>query len=101
VSGSNTLRYVLLTHLRYHSHHGVQTADGLFGPLIIHSAKEKEYQKIKYSTDRVFMIQDYYHDLSGALMPGYLANNRENTEPVPGGALINGQNTSVWQALRF
>jgi hypothetical protein len=77
---------------RYHSHHGVQAADGLFGPLIIHSPKEKEYQKIKYSTDRVLMIQDYYHDLSGDLMPGYLSNDRENAEPVPAGTLINGQN---------
>lgn len=38
------------------------------------------------------MIQDYYHDLSGSLMPGYLSNDRENAEPVPAGALINGQN---------
>jgi hypothetical protein len=38
------------------------------------------------------MIQDYYHELSGALMPEYLSNNRENAEPVPAGTLINGQN---------
>jgi hypothetical protein len=38
------------------------------------------------------MFQDYYHDLSSALLPQYLANNRENNEPVPDGALINGAN---------
>lgn len=81
-----------LTMPRYHSHHGLQAADGLFGPLIVHSKKEKEYQKIEYATDRVLMIQDYYHDLSGLLMPQYLANDRENSEPVPDGSLINGQN---------
>lgn len=82
----------LLMDSRYHSHHGLQSADGLAGPLIVHSKKEKEYQKIKYATDRVLMVQDYYHDLSGVLLPQYLANDRENSEPVPDGSLINGQN---------
>ncbi|RFU25470.1 hypothetical protein B7463_g10872, partial [Scytalidium lignicola] len=76
----------------YHSHQGLQASDGLTGPLIIHSPQEKQNQKIQYSTDRVLMFQDYYHDLSGALLPQYLANNRENNEPVPDGALINGAN---------
>lgn len=37
-------------------------------------------------------LQDHYHDLSGGLMPQYLANNRENNEPVPDGVLVNGFN---------
>ncbi|KAH8820616.1 L-ascorbate oxidase [Xylogone sp. PMI_703] len=76
----------------YHSHHGLQASDGVFGPLVVHSPQEKENQKIPYATDRVLMFQDYYHDLSGSLLPGYLANDRENNEPVPDGALINGAN---------
>jgi FtsP/CotA-like multicopper oxidase with cupredoxin domain len=75
---------------RYHSHEGLQASDGLVGPLIIHSPQEKKYQKIPYSTDRVLMFQDYYYDLSSALLPLYLSSNRENSEPVPDGALING-----------
>lgn len=59
-------------------------------PLIIHSPQENKYQKIPYSTDRVLMFQDYYYDLSSALLPLYLSSNRENSEPVPDGALING-----------
>jgi len=81
-----------LTKTRYHSHHVLQAADGLVGPLIIHSAKEKEHQKLEYATDRVVLIQDYYHDTSYSLLPAYLANDRENAEPIPAGSLINGQN---------
>lgn len=76
----------------YHAHHAIQASDGLVGPLIIHSKNERDLQKIEYATDRVIMVQDHYYDLSGALSMEYLANDRENTEPVPAGALINGKN---------
>ncbi|PNS14249.1 Iron transport multicopper oxidase [Sphaceloma murrayae] len=76
----------------YHGHNGVQASDGLFGPLIVHSRKEKEMQKISYQSDRVIMLSDHYHDTSGALLQQYLAPDRENAEPVPDGALINGRN---------
>jgi FtsP/CotA-like multicopper oxidase with cupredoxin domain len=81
-----------LIKVRYHSHHVLQAADGLVGPFIIHSAKEKEYQQLEYSTDQVILIQDYYHDPSYSLLPAYLSNGRENSEPIPAGSLINGQN---------
>lgn len=76
----------------YHSHHGTQVSDGLFGPLIVHSKENEDLQKMKYASDRVVMIQDYYHDLSGELLVQYLEPDRENAEPVPDGALINGKN---------
>jgi len=76
----------------YHAHHAIQASDGLVGPLIIHSKDERGLQKIEYTTDRVIMVQDHYYDLSGALSMEYLANDRENAEPVPAGALINGKN---------
>ena len=76
----------------YHAHHAIQASDGLVGPLIIHSKDERGLQKIEYATDRVIMVQDHYYDLSGALSMEYLANDRENAEPVPAGALINGKN---------
>ncbi|KAL1297859.1 hypothetical protein AAFC00_006385 [Neodothiora populina] len=74
----------------YHAHQGVQSSDGLHGPLIIHSWKEKELQQIQYATDRVVMLSDHYHDLSSVLARAYMAPDMENTEPVPDGALING-----------
>jgi len=71
---------------RYHAHFSTSRIDGLFGPFIIHSPKEN----IRGDTDRIVMVHDYYHDLSAALLPQYLAPDNENDEPVPDGALING-----------
>lgn len=76
----------------YHSHQGTQASDGLLGPLIVHSREEQSLQRINYTTDQIIMIQDHYHDLTGALLMRYLEPDRENAEPVPDGALINGIN---------
>lgn len=83
----------------YHAHQGVQAADGLFGPFIIHARDEREQQKIEYDTDRVVMVQDHYYDLSSKLLMQYLAPDRENAEPVPDTALINGMNVRDCHAL--
>ncbi|MCJ1321888.1 hypothetical protein MMC15_007233 [Xylographa vitiligo] len=83
----------------YHAHQGTQVADGLYGPLIVHSRLEHHLQKIHYDSDRVIMVQDYYHDLSAALLVKYLEPDRENAEPVPDGALINGRNIRDCDAL--
>ncbi|RHZ61559.1 hypothetical protein CDV55_102482 [Aspergillus turcosus] len=86
----------------YHSHVGTQRMDGLFGPLIIHAPEEAEYQsRYGYTQDQVMVIQDYYHDLSAAYLPEYLAPGNENTEPVPDNGLIQGTNyfnCSLYQA---
>ncbi|KAF2141018.1 multicopper oxidase [Aplosporella prunicola CBS 121167] len=76
----------------YHAHMTTQGSDGLAGPFIIHSKNERDMQQLQYATDQVIMIQDYYHDLTSALLPHYLAPDRENAEPVPDGGLINGKN---------
>lgn len=83
----------------YHSHQGTQASDGLLGPLIVHSKNEPSLQRISYATDRVIMVQDHYHDLTGALLMKYLEPDRENAEPVPDGALINGINIRDCDAL--
>ncbi|SMR43158.1 unnamed protein product [Zymoseptoria tritici ST99CH_1E4] len=77
----------------WHSHQGVQSSDGLHGPLIIHARDEREKQKISYDTDRVVMLSDHYHDLSSALLWQYLKPDQENAEPVPVGGLLNGRST--------
>lgn len=76
----------------YHAHQGVQTSDGLLGPLIVHSISERQLQKIPYATDRVVMVQDHYHTSYNELLMDYLQPDQENAEPVPDGALINGMN---------
>ena len=75
----------------WHAHHGVQSSDGLHGPLIIHSRDERRTDQIRYVTDRVILISDHYHDISSALLWQYLKPGMENAEPVPDGAVINGQ----------
>jgi len=65
--------------------------DGLVGPLIIHAPEEAEVQQ-SYDFDQVVLIQDWYHDLSAALLPDYLSSGNENAEPVPDSGLIQGTN---------
>lgn len=76
----------------YHGHYGLQASDGILGPLVVHARDERQKQLLDYKSDRVLMIQDHYHDLTGDLLMKYLAPDRENTEPVPDGALLNGKN---------
>ena len=83
----------------YHAHQGVQAADGLFGPIAIHAKDEREQQKIQYDTDRVVMVQDHYYNLSSELLMEYLAPDRENAEPVPDSALVNGMNVRDCDSL--
>lgn len=75
----------------WHAHQGVQSSDGVHGPLVIHGKDEYTMQKIPYTTDRVIMVSDHYHDLSSALLWQYLKPDMENTEPAPVGGLINGR----------
>ncbi|KAF1827668.1 multicopper oxidase [Dissoconium aciculare CBS 342.82] len=75
----------------WHAHQGVQSSDGVHGPLIIHAKDERQAQKIRYSTDRVVLISDHYHDLSSSLLWQYLKPDEENAEPVPISGLINGR----------
>ncbi|KAI5459124.1 Cupredoxin [Mariannaea sp. PMI_226] len=75
----------------YHAHHSAQASDGLLGPMIIHTPKERELQMLDYDSDRVVMVQDHYHNLTSELLMEYLAPDQENEEPVPDNALINGR----------
>lgn len=49
------------------------------------------YQQKHYDTDRVIMVQDWYHDASDGLLRKTLSPGSESS-PTPNGALINGQN---------
>ncbi|GAV50885.1 hypothetical protein ZYGR_0AD00680 [Zygosaccharomyces rouxii] len=76
----------------YHSHYATQYADGVFGPLVIHSKKEYEDLDFSYDKELVVMVNDYYHDTSYSYMSTYMGSGNENTEPVPDNGLIQGQN---------
>lgn len=75
----------------WHGHQGLQSSDGLHGPLVIHGREERTMQQIPYDTDRVVLLSDHYHDLSSALLWQYLMPDMENAEPVPESGLINGR----------
>ncbi|EFX05344.1 diphenol oxidase [Grosmannia clavigera kw1407] len=75
----------------YHGHQGADALDGLVGPLIIHARDEPAKQLLPYESDRVVMVQDWYHDPSGGLLMTALAKGSESS-PMPNGALINGVN---------
>jgi FtsP/CotA-like multicopper oxidase with cupredoxin domain len=75
----------------YHTHYSSTNGDGPVGPLIIHSPQEVQMQK-DYDVDQIVLMQDWYHDYSPGLLPGYLASGSENGEPVPDNGLIQGTN---------
>lgn len=77
----------------YHSHVETQRMDGLFGALIVHAPEEAGYrERYGYTHDQIIIIQDYYHQMSSELLPGYLAPGNDNTEPVPDNGLLQGTN---------
>ncbi|KAK1716255.1 multicopper oxidase [Colletotrichum lupini] len=75
----------------HHAHHSNQASDGLVGPLVVHPRKNQGTRD-QYSTDRVVMISDHYHNTSAELLMDYLQSDQENEEPVPSSGLINGRN---------
>ncbi|ODA78303.1 hypothetical protein RJ55_05684 [Drechmeria coniospora] len=75
----------------YHAHHSAQASDGLVGPVVVHSNDEQNLQELPYATDRVVMVQDHYHNSTAELLMDYLQPDKENEEPVPDNALINGR----------
>jgi FtsP/CotA-like multicopper oxidase with cupredoxin domain len=83
----------------YHAHHSLQASDGLFGPLIIHARNERQVQPMTYATDRVVMVHDHYYDPTAELLMTYLEPDRENAEPIPDTALINGNGIRDCQKL--
>lgn len=85
----------------YHSHFGGQYADGLFGPLVIHSAEEYNAMNSSYDKDIVVLVNDYYHDVASNYLPEYLGPDNENTEPDPDNGLIQGQNKFDYVASTY
>ena len=78
----------------YRSEIGVQAADGLVGPIVIHSVNERDLQKLDYDSDRVVLVQDYYHETSSVLLENYMKPSSKKDPPLPDSILINGKN--IW-----
>ncbi|KAG0682515.1 hypothetical protein C6P40_001673 [Pichia californica] len=73
----------------YHSHWSTQYADGVYGPVIIHSEYE-DANLTSYDADRVYVVNDYYYENADTLLDDYLIPDNENSEPTPDAGLISG-----------
>ncbi|KXJ93513.1 multicopper oxidase-domain-containing protein [Microdochium bolleyi] len=77
----------------YHAHHSAQAGDGLVGPVVVHPVvtHDDSFSMDDFASDRVVMVQEHYHNTTAELLMDYLQPGRENEEPVPDSALINGR----------
>jgi FtsP/CotA-like multicopper oxidase with cupredoxin domain len=73
----------------YHSHWSTQYADGVYGPIILHSPIE-DANLTYYDADRIFVVNDYYYTDASNLLGDYLVPGNENSEPSPDAGLISG-----------
>ncbi|EGG02257.1 multi-copper oxidase laccase-like protein [Melampsora larici-populina 98AG31] len=77
----------------YHAHAQALNADGIAGPLIVHSPRDPLKRDVNYNRDMIVFIADWFHDQSTAILAGQLsAAGYKNTTaaPSPNSALING-----------
>ncbi|KAH8800491.1 multicopper oxidase-domain-containing protein [Xylogone sp. PMI_703] len=72
----------------YHSHYSAQSADGIFGPMIIHGPKT-----IPYDIDKgPILLTDYYHQPYLDIIEGVVGTDKAFAVPSSDVNLINGRN---------
>ncbi|KAH9446217.1 hypothetical protein Pst134EB_024036 [Puccinia striiformis f. sp. tritici] len=77
----------------YHAHYGALLADGVSGPLIIHSPRDPLVRGRDYDNDQILFINDWYHDPSTTITRKLLSTEGYNgtlAAPSPNTALLNG-----------
>ncbi|KAA1115338.1 sphingosine N-acyltransferase lac1 [Puccinia graminis f. sp. tritici] len=77
----------------YHSHHQNLMADGINGPMIIHSPRDPLKRSVDFDHDVVLMLTDWYHNTSSDIVHELLSEaGHIGTPAAPGAnsALING-----------
>ncbi|ODN98172.1 hypothetical protein I350_07818 [Cryptococcus amylolentus CBS 6273] len=95
-NGSFTYQYTITNQAGtywWHSHWAVTMADGLFGPLIVHSPDETLKRGVDYDHDQIVVVNDWMHDQSDNIVAGLTseAGYRGTDKPPQGDAtLING-----------
>lgn len=66
---------MVLTLRRYHSHSGIQRADGLYGGLIVHQPLEGDSHEIdthQYKEESLLMLGDWYHRSAEEVQQSYV-----------------------------
>ncbi|TVY90217.1 Laccase [Lachnellula willkommii] len=75
----------------YHGHSEVQTADGLYGGLVIHNPiTPPEDISHLYDKDLLFLVGDWYHWPSKKVLANFMDRSSTGSEPCPDSLLING-----------
>lgn len=77
----------------YHAHEGVQRADGLFGPLIVHrpSDAKRHVDEQQGVEERLLLVGDWYHRPAQDVMGWFIQAASFGNEPVPDSLLVNGR----------
>jgi FtsP/CotA-like multicopper oxidase with cupredoxin domain len=70
----------------YHAHDQVQRAEGLYGGLIVHSAKDNDGT----ADERLILVSDWYHRSAEDALHFYMHPGSFGNEPVPDSILLNG-----------
>ncbi|KAB5588238.1 hypothetical protein CTheo_8320 [Ceratobasidium theobromae] len=86
----------------WHAHASTQLADGIHGPLIIHSPGDPLKRGVDYDEDQILMIADWYHDTSAVITEALLSSSGYHgslAAPSPNSAMINGQGT--WDCATY
>ncbi|WAR61333.1 hypothetical protein PtB15_12B18 [Puccinia triticina] len=77
----------------YHAHYAALLADGISGPLIIHSPRDPLVRGIDFDNDQILFMNDWYHDPSTTISRKLLSTKGYNgslAAPSPNTALLNG-----------
>ncbi|QRW11634.1 Multicopper oxidase [Ceratobasidium sp. AG-Ba] len=80
----------------WHAHAGAQLADGIHGPLIVHSTRDPLKRGVDYDFDQILIMADWYHNTSTEIVDG-LRNPQgydgTTAAPPPRSAMFNGFGT--------
>ncbi|TNY20345.1 Cupredoxin [Rhodotorula diobovata] len=77
----------------WHAHRRALYADGITGPLIVHSPKDPLKRGRDYDIDQIVMLHDWYHNTSDYLVNSLLSPQGLNgtfLAPSPNSQLLNG-----------
>ncbi|CAE6510274.1 unnamed protein product, partial [Rhizoctonia solani] len=86
----------------WHAHASTQLADGIHGPLIIHSPDDPLKRGVDYDEDQILVVADWYHDTSSVITSALLSSagyHGSIAAPSPNSALINGQ--GIWDCATY
>ncbi|QRV98945.1 Multicopper oxidase [Ceratobasidium sp. AG-Ba] len=86
----------------WHAHASTQLADGIHGPLIVHSPNDPLKRGIDFDEEQVIMVADWYHDTSAVITEALLSPSGYQgsiAAPSPNSALINGRGT--WDCATY